>query len=79
MTVKQAAERAEVSVGLIYCWIESRLLPHYRLGASGRRGKIVIAEADLLAFLDTMKVEVRPAPTPMVKAKPIKLRHLELP
>ena len=79
MSPKQASERAEVSLTLIYLWVESKALPHYRLGAKGRRGKIVIAEADLLAFLETMKVGVRSASAPKVKAKPIKLHHLELP
>jgi excisionase family DNA binding protein len=80
VTVQQAAERAEVSAGLVYCWIESGMLPHYRLGANGRRGKIVIAEADLVAFLESMKVGVQAvqAPTPR-PARKLKLKYLTLP
>jgi len=77
--VRQAADRAEVSAGLVYCWIESGLLPHYRLGAKGRRGKIIIAEADLVTFLESMKVGVRHEPAPQATPRRLKLHHLELP
>jgi hypothetical protein len=43
------------------------MLPHYRLGASGRRGKISIREADLDAFLESMRQGRRartPSPAP---------------
>jgi excisionase family DNA binding protein len=52
LSVKQAAERAGVSLSLIYQWttVEQRL-PHYRLGGSDKRGRIVIDAADLDAFL----------------------------
>ena len=58
LTPKQAAEQAGVSANMIYIWttVEKRLR-HYRMGGRGRRGKIVIDEGDLLAFLETLKVE----------------------
>src|SRR5689334_19549696 len=57
LTVKQAAERAGVSPALVYEWCEERRLPHYRAGRQGRRGKILIEEADLDAFIESLKVE----------------------
>jgi excisionase family DNA binding protein len=56
VTPKQAAERAGVSLSLIYLWCEERRLPHFRLGSRGRRGRILIDEGDLHSFLESMKV-----------------------
>ena len=41
-------------------WPWERRLPHYRLGGQGRRGRILIEEADLEAFLETLKVMPQP-------------------
>jgi hypothetical protein len=46
-----------LSTSTVYLWIEQRVLPHYRLGGRGRRGRIVIDEADFAAFLASRKVE----------------------
>jgi excisionase family DNA binding protein len=54
---KQAAERAQVSVSLIYQWVEERLLPHYRVGGRGKRGRILMDPADLDAFLESCRVD----------------------
>lgn len=56
MSVKQAAERVGVSESLVYQWCQEKRLPHLRLGRAGKRGKILIAEADLAAFLDGLTV-----------------------
>ena len=55
LTVKDVAERAGVSGGLVYDWIASGMLSHYRMGRSGRRGGIRVAAADLEAFLLTLR------------------------
>ncbi len=55
--MRQAAERLGVSPSLVYRWCHERRLAHLRLGGAGRRGKILIGEADLGAFLDALKVE----------------------
>jgi excisionase family DNA binding protein len=57
MTVKQFAERAEISLSLAYALIEEGRVPHRRIGRKGRHGKIVIREDDLLNFLESVKVE----------------------
>jgi len=72
LTVKKAAERAGVSAALVYQWCEERRLTHYRAGREGRRGKILIEESDLDAFLETLKV--RPA-----ASLPEGLRHIRPP
>lgn len=51
LTVKQVAERATVSSALVYDWIASGRLAHFRLGKQGSRGSIRIAESDLTEFL----------------------------
>jgi excisionase family DNA binding protein len=71
LTPREAAKRSGISVSLIYQWVESRVLAHYRAGAPGRRGKILIAEADLDAFMATLRVEGRQESVPAAKqAKP---------
>jgi len=57
---KQAAERAGVSVSLIYQWCDERRLPHYRLGGRGRRGRIMIDTRDLDDFLESCRVTEPP-------------------
>lgn len=47
LTPKQAAKRAGVSQSMIYTWCAEGRLAHYRLGAEGRRGRILIDPADL--------------------------------
>ena len=80
LSVRQAAERAGVCPALVYSWIACGELPHFRLGARGRRGKVAIAEADLDGFLQARKREGRQeTPPPAPKPRPIKLRHLHLP
>jgi excisionase family DNA binding protein len=54
MTAKQAAERLEVSVDLVYRLIAEDRLPCLRIGTAGRRGKIVIEEEHLRAFVKTL-------------------------
>lgn len=53
---KAAAARACVSVSLIYRWCAEGTLPHLRVGARGRRGKILVAAADLDALLASCRV-----------------------
>jgi hypothetical protein len=67
MTVAEAAVHACVCESIIRQWIASGVLAHYRLGAPGRRGKIVIAVEDLDSVLATFKVskkEPEPAKAP---------------
>jgi hypothetical protein len=79
LTVNEAAERASVCPTIVYGWVSARLLPYYRIGSKGARGKIFIEEPDLAAYLESCRVEaVLPSPRKMAKpAKPL-LRHLTL-
>jgi excisionase family DNA binding protein len=56
LTPKQAAERAGVSLSLVYRWCDERRLPHYRFGGQGRRGRIMIAPDDLDQFMESCRV-----------------------
>jgi excisionase family DNA binding protein len=60
LTVKEVSERLRVSDSLVYSWCDEHLLPHYRMGGKGKRGKILIEEAALDAFLESRKVEGKP-------------------
>ncbi len=74
LSVKQAAERAGVSVSLIYAWCAAGALKHSRFGRPGRRGTIRVEENDLEAFLKDCQLEVR-----LPAAPPQPLRHITLP
>lgn len=56
MTVKEAARELEVSASLIYELVADGRLRHYRIGARGRRGKIIIPEDAIAAFREACKV-----------------------
>lgn len=80
LKVKEAAAKANLSPGLIYELCALNILPHIRVGRPGTRGCIRIEEADLDAFLASLKREGRqPEPPPAPKPQPIKLKHLHLP
>jgi excisionase family DNA binding protein len=82
LSVCQAATRAGVSTGLVYAWVGSGELAHYRLGTKRHRGKIAISETDLDAFVQSLRVEAKgpesvPAPGP--KKRPAdQLLHVRL-
>jgi excisionase family DNA binding protein len=83
LTVRSAARLAGVSVCLMYVWIRSGMIAHYRVGRPGSRGGIRIAEADLDAFLAGMRKNGVSAKMKPVAARlppqSIKLKHLSLP
>lgn len=77
LTVKQAASYASVGAALVYGWCADGTLPHMRVGARGKRGKILIAVEDLDAVLASFKIGKREptvAPAPPVTA----YRHVRL-
>ena len=59
-TVKQLAEQYGVSKALIYLWVEERRFSFFRLGAIGRRGRILIEEDTFSNFINSQKVEAGP-------------------
>jgi excisionase family DNA binding protein len=78
LSVREAAARAGVSEGLVYSWIGTGMLSCYRLGAKGKRGKIVIAVADLDAFLARCRVEAeKPKPLSPPRSRQ-EFRHLHV-
>ncbi|HEV3445238.1 MAG TPA: helix-turn-helix domain-containing protein, partial [Gemmataceae bacterium] len=75
----EVADRLRVSPGLVYEWVEGGELPHYRMGAGGKRGAIRVDEADLDSFVAGMKKERRrETPPPVRKTAPLKLKHLQV-
>jgi excisionase family DNA binding protein len=55
MTVKEFAERAEISLSLAYLLIAEGRVPHRRIGQRGKRGAIRIAEEDFQEFMEKCK------------------------
>jgi excisionase family DNA binding protein len=78
LTVKQAAEYAQVSASLVYEWCATRM-PHYRVGRPGKRGCIRIDGADLDRFLAGLKKEGRQELATPPAPVPVRLRHLRRP
>lgn len=70
LSVRQAAARVGVSASLVYRWCAEGTLPHYRLGGNGRRGKIVIAPADLDRHFADSRVEGMGADEPLTHIRP---------
>jgi len=62
LTVKQAAVRSGLSPSLVYALCAERRLPHLRLGKRGRRGRVLIEESDLAAFMESCRVGADDAP-----------------
>jgi excisionase family DNA binding protein len=55
MTVKEFAERAEISLSLAYLLIAEGRVPHRRIGQRGKRGAIRIAEEDFKEIMEKCK------------------------
>ena len=70
-TPKQAAEKIGVSDSLVYEWCSQGLLPHYRFGKPGRRGRILIDETEFATFLAGCRQE-----SPSQTIPPLKHIHL---
>ena len=79
LSVKECAEHATVCESVVRGWITSGLLPHYRLGLPGKRGKIAVAVEDLDGLMASFKVG-RKEPEPVEIPAPAKseFRHLRL-
>jgi excisionase family DNA binding protein len=60
LTVAEAAEVAGVSPSMVYGWCAEQLLPHFRFGTKGRRGKILISPAEFNQFMQSCRVDVHP-------------------
>jgi excisionase family DNA binding protein len=63
LTVKQVAEKVGVSLSLVYDWCNNGLLPHYRFGKPGRRGKIMVDPDELGGFVASCRREAKPPDT----------------
>lgn len=57
MTVKQFAQKAEISLSLAYVLISEGQVPHRRIGKSGTRGYIRISDEDYAEFMERTKAQ----------------------
>ena len=72
MTPAQLAAQHPISRSMIYCACQDGLLPHYRVPAKkGARGKVLVAESDFLAWLESHKHGTGPKAGECVSLAPI--------
>lgn len=57
LKVQQVAERLGVSASLVYQFCADGLLAHLRLGGKDKRGRVMVEESDLVAFLEQCRRE----------------------
>jgi len=77
LSVKEAAKYACVSEALVRGWLREGGLPHFRLGAKGRRGHYRIAREDLDNFLASFRV-TKTGPEPVKALARQVLSHLKI-
>ena len=66
----KVAKRLGISQSLVYGWVESGVLPCYRMGAKGKRGCIRIDPDELAGFLAGLRNEAAtPDEEPLVHLK----------
>ena len=71
MTVRQAAQRLEVSVSTVYALVASGKLRCSRIGLG--RGVIRISEEHLAEYLKGAEPVIAPAP---LTTRPVRLKHI---
>ncbi len=63
LTIRQALALVPVGRATLYALLRRGAIPHYRVVAPGRRGgRVLVARGDLVAYLDTARVEARLRP-----------------
>jgi excisionase family DNA binding protein len=75
VTVRQAAQRLEVSISTVYALVASGKLRCSRIGLG--RGVIRISEEQLVEYLRAAELVVAPPPAPPAGPGP-KLKHIRL-
>lgn len=76
LTVKEVAEFLRLSRSETYKLIQSKALPHYRVGPG--RGAIRVKETDIQEFLEVRRLGPRKTPAPRLpigELKHIKTKH----
>jgi excisionase family DNA binding protein len=73
LTIRDVAERLNVSPGCVYTLVAQREIAHIRIGVG--RGTIRVREEDLMRFLADRAREAR---TVAVPPPQLKLKHLHL-
>jgi len=73
LTVKQVAERLNLSVSKIYEMVEIGELPHHRFG-----GAIRVSEEQIGEYMDRTKRERRSATPPRVTGPRPRLKNIKL-
>ena len=78
ITVLQVAKRIGVCPSLVYGLVESRAIAHYRVGKG--RGKILVDETDLEAFLASRRVDAETHAKAAGKQPPVpfRLKHIKV-
>lgn len=75
LTIRQVAKRCNVSESLVYAWTQSGILPSYRFGREGKRGRVMVDENELEGFIAGMKAPARAEEAPALRHVNMKARH----
>jgi excisionase family DNA binding protein len=75
LTVKDVAQRLNVSQSCIYQLVETGKIPHHRIGVG--RGAIRFTEDDITLYLQNSREQVRSGGSPRAVTRP-KLKHIKL-
>lgn len=78
LTVKGIAQELGVSESLVYDWVATGELPHFRLGKKSKRGAIRIADKDLESFLAKFRRGGASDPRPSPLPKRREFKHLDV-
>ena len=76
LTVKDVAQKLNVSQSCIYQLVESGRIPHHRIGLG--RGAIRFTEADVIGFLETSREDAIPTAVSDLASKGRNFKHLKL-
>jgi excisionase family DNA binding protein len=74
LTIRQVAERLNISASTVYSLVSSRKLPCHRIGVG--RGAVRVSEEDLSVYLESCR---QPVIEPRLPVQRVKLKHLRLP
>jgi excisionase family DNA binding protein len=72
LKVQQVAERLGISASLVYQLCAEGLLTHLRLGGKDKRGRVMVEEADLMAFIQQCRREAT------ASLPPLALKHIRM-
>ena len=72
LTPKTVAERLGISISLVYRLCNEGSLKHFRFGGAGKRGRVMIDEQDVAAYVESCRRE------PVRTSNVVTLNHIRV-